>query len=90
MIESYPGEVEISVPESAHNRSMKTIICQLWNFKTLTLDLANYSRKSAYEDDFLFELKDLICGKLASMLKMPVQSVPGDLFRLVQCGKNLT
>ena len=43
-----------------------------------------------YDNEFLIELKDFICNKLASMLKVPIQSVPVELFRLVQCGKNLT
>ena len=56
----------------------------------MTLDLDTYIGQPVYDNEFLLELKDLICNKLASMLKVPIQSVPVDLFRLVQCGKNLT
>ena len=56
----------------------------------MTLDLDTYIGQPVYNGEFLLELKDLICNKLASMLKVPIQSVPVDLFRLVQCGKNLT
>ena len=90
MVGSLPGDADMTVTSSAYSKSPKTVVCQLWNFKTMTLDLGTYIGQPVYDGEFLLELKDLICNKLASMLKVPIQSVPGDLFRLVQCGKNLT
>lgn len=74
--------------------SVKSVICQLWNFKTMTLDLRPEDRDEAGKLDgcsFLTDLKDLICQKIKSNLEQehPKLCVPAQLFRLVQCGKDL-
>ena len=87
------SDFEMKPSAQVHRSLPKTLICQLWNFKTLTLDLnlpAGHET-TAVDEDFLSELKDLICVKLAKILRLPQQTAPApDLFRLVQAGKNLT
>ena len=58
----------MNVTLSAYSKTPRTVVCQLWNFKTMTLDLSTYIGQPVYDGEFLLELKDLICSKLASML----------------------
>ena len=72
--------------------SCKSVICKLWNFKTLTLDLNQAMLKAARQNDcdILTDLKDLICEKLATLIGKKGMRLPYDFFRLVQSGKDLS
>lgn len=78
--------------DSEGQASCKSVFCQLWNFKTLTLDLNQAMLKAARQNDcdILTDLKDLICEKLANLLGKKGMRLPCDFFRLVQSGKDLS
>ena len=77
----------------------RSIVCQLWNFKTVTLDvvipapphpdaaLQNEKASTGESGSFLADLKDQLSTKLATSSK---DIISPDTFRLMQNGKNLT
>ena len=69
--------------------AIKSILCQLWNLQTVTVDIAKANLPSKSDDhlSFLVELKEQIFAKI----NRKVNTIPDfDIFRLVQDGKELT
>jgi len=70
-------------------KGLKTLICKLWNFKMLTLDL-NEGDSKKDDGTVLRKLKQQISEKISKLfLTSSSRVLPLDLFRLVQGGKAL-
>ena len=70
--------------------SIQTIICKLWNFKTLTVDIPIYCADEFESAEFLTYIKEQISQKIEKELLKGSREIPCDMFRLVQGGKDLS
>ena len=72
----------------ADQNKLKSLICQLWNLKSFTVDYCP-SASEDYRDTDLTCLREVISYKIAQLLCLTRQKIPCDFFRLVQGGKDL-
>ena len=80
---------QLSEPEYPRNQArLKSLICQLWNLKSFTIDYCAPSERDNYDTDLTF-LRDEISIKIAQILCSTKRKLPNDFFRLVQGGKDL-
>ena len=66
---------------------LKSLICQLWNLKSFTIDYCASASEPSETD--LTCLRDEISIKIAQILCHTHRKLPNDFFRLVQGGKTL-